>query len=74
MRGYLPADAERKSTVVDVNADQDALRELTTKKQNLLTELKNYGENDRVCANFNNVILLVDQFSFHINCLNHFPD
>jgi len=48
VRGYLPADAERKSTVVDVNADQDALRELTTKKQNLLTELKNYGENDRL--------------------------
>ena len=51
VRGYLPADAESKATVVDINADQDALRELAIKKQNLLKELKNYGENDRVGTN-----------------------
>ena len=52
VRGYLPTDTESKSIVADINADQDALRELTIKKQNLMTELKNYGENDRVGANF----------------------
>ncbi|XP_065051095.1 Bardet-Biedl syndrome 2 protein-like [Rhopilema esculentum] len=51
VRGYLPADSESKNVVVDINADQDALRELAIKKQNLLTELKNYSENDRVGKN-----------------------
>ena len=48
----MPSDAENKNVVIDINADQDALRELAIKKQNLLTELKNYGENDRVSVYF----------------------
>ena len=32
----------------DMGADQDAIRELTQKKQNLLLELKNYAENAKL--------------------------
>lgn len=34
--------------LMDVNLEQDSLRELAQRKQNLLLELKNYEENARV--------------------------
>eukprot|EP00794_Sanderia_malayensis_P016830 gene16830-18528_t len=45
VRGYLPSSAESKSVALGINAEQDALRDLASKKQNLLLELKNYEEN-----------------------------
>ena len=48
MRGYLPASAEMKGNLMDVNVEQDALRDLAQRKQNLLLELRNYEENARV--------------------------
>ena len=48
MRGYLPASPEMKGNLMDVNVEQDAVRELAQRKQNLLLELKNYEENARV--------------------------
>lgn len=37
-----------KGNLMDVNLEQDSLRELAQRKQNLLLELKNYEENARV--------------------------
>lgn len=37
-----------KGNLMDVNVEQDAVRELAQRKQNLLLELKNYEENARV--------------------------
>ena len=48
MRGYLPASPEMKGNLMDVNVEQDAVRELAQRKQHLLLELKNYEENVRV--------------------------
>lgn len=48
VRGYLPASPEMKGNLMDVNVEQDAVRELAQRKQNLLLELKNYEENARV--------------------------
>lgn len=48
MRGYLPASPEMKGNLMNVNVEQDAVRELAQRKQNLLLELKNYEENARV--------------------------
>lgn len=48
VRGYLPASAEMKGNLMDVNVEQDALRDLAQRKQNLLLELKNYEENAKV--------------------------
>lgn len=48
MRGYLPASQELKGNLMDTNIEQDALRDLAQRKQNLLLELKNYEENARV--------------------------
>jgi len=48
VRGYLPASEELKGNLMDTNYEQDALRDLAQRKQNLLLELKNYEENARV--------------------------
>lgn len=48
VRGYLPASADMKGNLMDVNVEQDALRDLAQRKQNLLLELRNYEENARV--------------------------
>ncbi|XP_041256486.1 Bardet-Biedl syndrome 2 protein isoform X2 [Onychostruthus taczanowskii] len=45
VRGYLPGGEEMKGNLMDTNAEQDLIRELSQKKQNLLLELKNYEEN-----------------------------
>ncbi|XP_013786899.1 Bardet-Biedl syndrome 2 protein homolog [Limulus polyphemus] len=48
VRGYLPTSAELRHHILDANFEQDTIRELSQKKQNLLLELKNYEENARV--------------------------
>ncbi|XP_020661772.3 BBSome complex member BBS2 [Pogona vitticeps] len=45
VRGYLPGSQEMKGKLLDTSADQDLIRELSLKKQNLLLELRNYEEN-----------------------------
>lgn len=55
MRGYLPAGKELKGNLMDASVEQDLVRELSQRKQNLLLELRNYEENNKVfiytCAN-----------------------
>ncbi|XP_048461696.1 Bardet-Biedl syndrome 2 protein homolog isoform X3 [Rhincodon typus] len=48
VRGYLPADQEMRGNLMDTNAEQDLIRELSQRKQNLLLELRNYEENSKV--------------------------
>ncbi|XP_069757157.1 BBSome complex member BBS2 [Narcine bancroftii] len=48
VRGYLPASWEMKGNLMDTNAEQDLIRELSQRKQNLLLELRNYEENSKV--------------------------
>ncbi|KAH0619482.1 hypothetical protein JD844_000139 [Phrynosoma platyrhinos] len=45
VRGYLPGSQEMKGKLMDTSVDQDLIRELSQKKQNLLLELRNYEEN-----------------------------
>ncbi|XP_031470763.1 Bardet-Biedl syndrome 2 protein isoform X2 [Phasianus colchicus] len=45
VRGYLPGGEEMKGNLMDTCAEQDVIRELSQKKQNLLLELRNYEEN-----------------------------
>lgn len=62
VRGYLPASWEMKGNLMDTNAEQDLIRELSQRKQNLLLELRNYEENSKVGSS-ENVVL-----SRYINC------
>ncbi|KAK7799011.1 hypothetical protein U0070_025962 [Myodes glareolus] len=48
IRGYLPGTAEMKGNLLDTSVEQDLIRELSQKKQNLLLELRNYEENTKV--------------------------
>ncbi|KAK7891931.1 hypothetical protein WMY93_023894 [Mugilogobius chulae] len=45
VRGYLPANKEQKGNLMDSSAEQDLIRELSQRRQNLLLELRNYEEN-----------------------------
>uniref|UniRef100_A0A9L0TKE8 Bardet-Biedl syndrome 2 protein homolog n=1 Tax=Equus caballus TaxID=9796 RepID=A0A9L0TKE8_HORSE len=45
IRGYLPGTAEMRGNLLDTSIEQDLIRELSQKKQNLLLELRNYEEN-----------------------------
>ncbi|XP_075017106.1 BBSome complex member BBS2 isoform X4 [Calonectris borealis] len=51
VRGYLPGGEEMKGNLMDTSAEQDLIRELSQKKQNLLLELKNYEENAKAELN-----------------------
>lgn len=48
VRGYLPGAAEMRGNLMDTSVEQDLIRELSQKKQNLLLELRNYEENAKV--------------------------
>lgn len=48
VRGFVPAVAENRQPVVDLTAEQEKVRELAQRKQNLLLELNNYQGNNRV--------------------------
>ncbi|KAF4101311.1 Bardet-Biedl syndrome 2 protein homolog [Onychostoma macrolepis] len=45
VRGYLPASKEMKGNLMDASVEQDLVRELSQRKQNLMLELRNYEEN-----------------------------
>uniref|UniRef100_A0A3B3RAJ6 BBSome complex member BBS2 n=1 Tax=Paramormyrops kingsleyae TaxID=1676925 RepID=A0A3B3RAJ6_9TELE len=45
VRGYLPASKEMKGSLMDSSVEQDLIRELSQRRQNLLLELRNYQEN-----------------------------
>uniref|UniRef100_A0A9J8A4V2 BBSome complex member BBS2 n=1 Tax=Cyprinus carpio carpio TaxID=630221 RepID=A0A9J8A4V2_CYPCA len=45
VRGYLPASKEMKGNLMDASVEQDLIRELSQRKQNLILELRNYEEN-----------------------------
>ncbi|XP_077372555.1 BBSome complex member BBS2 [Festucalex cinctus] len=45
VRGYLPAGKELKGNLMDSSAEQELIRELSHRRQNLLLELRNYEEN-----------------------------
>ncbi|ELU16233.1 hypothetical protein CAPTEDRAFT_171644 [Capitella teleta] len=47
VRGYQPAGQEMKGNLMDTNVEQETIRELSQRKQNLLLELKNYEENQK---------------------------
>ncbi|XP_048172291.1 Bardet-Biedl syndrome 2 protein isoform X2 [Corvus hawaiiensis] len=51
VRGYLPGGEDMKGNLMDTSAEQDLIRELSQKKQNLLLELKNYEENAKAELN-----------------------
>ena len=53
VKGFVPMVSENKQPVVDLTAQQDQLRDLTQRKQNLLLEIKNYEENTKVSLFFN---------------------
>lgn len=48
VRGYLPGGQEVKGRLMDTSVEQDLIRGLSQKKQNLLVELRNYEENSKV--------------------------
>ncbi|XP_005107459.1 Bardet-Biedl syndrome 2 protein homolog [Aplysia californica] len=48
VRGYNPASGGPGSSLMDSNVEQDTIRELSQRKQNLMLELKNYAENSKV--------------------------
>lgn len=50
VRGYLPASKDMKGNLMDSSAEQDLIRELSQRRQNLLLELRNYEENAKVHA------------------------
>lgn len=48
IRGYLPSNAEMRRGAMDMNMEQESLRELAQRKNNLLLELNNYAQNKRI--------------------------
>lgn len=50
VRGYLPASKEMKGNLMDTSVEQDLIRELSQRKQNLLLELRNYEENTKATS------------------------
>ncbi|KAK3896155.1 hypothetical protein Pcinc_000175 [Petrolisthes cinctipes] len=48
VRGYQPSTAESRYSMMDVNIEQETIRELSQRRHNLLLELKNYEENLRM--------------------------
>ena len=47
VRGYLPAPPESQKNMMDLNVEQETLRDLSSRKQNLLLELNNYETNQK---------------------------
>ncbi|KAL8584830.1 hypothetical protein ACOMHN_037535 [Nucella lapillus] len=50
VRGYNPAPQGQQGNLMDTNIEQDTIRDLSQRKQNLLMELKNYEENAKVAS------------------------
>ena len=58
MRGFLPSNVEVTAKVFDMAAEQEQIREMTQRKQNMLLELKNYEENTKLAASGGHGLLL----------------
>ncbi|KAG0695207.1 Bardet-Biedl syndrome 2 [Chionoecetes opilio] len=48
VRGYKSSSAETRYSLMDVNIEQETIRELSQRRHTLLLELKNYEENQRM--------------------------
>lgn len=48
VRGYKSSSAETRYSMMDVNIEQETIRELSQRRHTLLLELKNYEENQRM--------------------------
>ncbi|KAG7166018.1 Bardet-Biedl syndrome 2 protein homolog [Homarus americanus] len=48
VRGYQSSSPESRYSMMDVNIEQETIRELSQRRHNLLLELKNYEENQRM--------------------------
>uniref|UniRef100_T1IM01 Bardet-Biedl syndrome 2 protein homolog n=1 Tax=Strigamia maritima TaxID=126957 RepID=T1IM01_STRMM len=48
VRGFLPASGEIQQSLLDSNVEQDTIRDLVLKKNNLMMELQNYMDSSRV--------------------------
>ena len=66
VRGYLPASKDQKGNLMDSSAEQDLIRELSQRKQNLLLELRNYEENAKVHIDFQSVIVKNQFLTFQL--------
>ena len=47
VRGYRPVSSESSQNLLDINVEQESIRELSQRKHNLLLELKNYEQNQK---------------------------
>ncbi|KAA8590505.1 hypothetical protein FQN60_014439 [Etheostoma spectabile] len=56
-RGYLPASKDLKGNLMDSSVEQDLIRELSQRRQNLLLELRNYEENAKGVSETNKTII-----------------
>ena len=59
IRGFLPSNVEVSSKVFDMASEQESIREMTQKKQNMLLELKNYEENAKLSGSSGSGMQLV---------------
>ena len=50
VRGYSGATGGPGRSLMDSNVEQDTIRELSQRKQNMMLELKNYAENSKIAA------------------------
>ena len=48
VRGYLPAAKELRGQLMDISPEQKQFQELNQKKLQLLQEMKNYEQNEKV--------------------------
>ncbi|XP_069575526.1 BBSome complex member BBS2 isoform X1 [Brachyistius frenatus] len=56
VRGYLPASKDLKGNLMDSSVEQDLVRELSQRRQNLLLELRNYEENTKGVSETNSSV------------------
>ncbi|KAF6717210.1 Bardet-Biedl syndrome 2-like protein [Oryzias melastigma] len=56
VRGYLPASKDQKGSLMDSSSEQELVRELSQRKQNLLLELRNYEENAKGVSQTNSEV------------------
>lgn len=48
VRGYVATTPQERQPLIDANFEQDTIRELMKRRQNLMLELRNYEENNRI--------------------------
>ncbi|RWS27369.1 Bardet-Biedl syndrome 2 protein-like isoform X2 [Leptotrombidium deliense] len=56
VRGYVPSLMQERQSFIDTSEEQEILRELMRKKQNLLMELRNYEGNQRLMDEQNSIV------------------